>query len=411
MFISSSFVFAGETDLLIQKLIENGTLNAGDGQVLLTQTKEEMKKSIAQGKADNMPAWVQNLSLKGDIRVRYQTDQVVNAVNRDRARLRLRIGAVTRMQDGWSGGFGLATGARKTAVLPTAYAGGSQVDIVDGEPRSTNATFGDMLSKPALMVDYGYIQYEPNGIMTVKLGKFSNPIWQATDLLWDGDLNPDGVSVPLTFKINSGLNLFFTPSYFILDEISAANDPGLLSEQLGCDLIISETLSLKAAVAAYQSQFVKGGKLDNSAKTNTNGTAALRNDYNAVNPSLQLNMGEVFGYSLSIFGDFVTNPSTSTANAGSAIGIVFGAPKVASAGDWQVKALSRYLETDAFLDTLPDSDSYGGATNCKGYELIISYGLSPNVSLGIDYYSMDKITGASSTTPKSLTQVDLVLKF
>ncbi|OGS21248.1 MAG: hypothetical protein A3J83_06670 [Elusimicrobia bacterium RIFOXYA2_FULL_40_6] len=411
VFISSSFVFAGEVDLLVNKLVEKGVLDAGEGQTIMTETTEEMKKDIAKGKADTAPAWTQNISLKGDLRIRYQTDQAVNAANRDRMRLRLRIGAATRIVDNFNAGFGLATGGRKTAVLPAAYPASSQIDIVDGESRSTNYTFGDTLSKGGLMVDYAYLQYEPSSKYKILLGKFSNPLWQPTDLLWDTDLNPDGISLPLTFQAGNNLSLFVTPSYFVLDEIAASNDPGIFSVQPGFKLTLNENLSLKTAFVMYNTQFIKGGKLDNSAKTNTAGTVALRNEYNAMNPSIQFDILDLMGYSVSLFGDYVTNPSSNTANTGYCAGINFGAAKVANLGDWQVKALSRYLETDAWLDTFPDSDSYGGATNCQGYEAIFTYGLSANTSISIDYYSMDKITGKTATTPKTLTQVDLVMKF
>ena len=67
------------------------------------------------------------------------------------------------------------------------------------------------------------------------------------------------------------------------------------------------------------------------------------------------------------------------------------------------------LGKDAFIDAFPDSDRYGGATDAEGHEAIVEYGLSKNVTLGVDYYYARRIEAAAN--PEHLVQADLNLKF
>jgi len=68
--------------------------------------------------------------------------------------------------------------------------------------------------------------------------------------------------------------------------------------------------------------------------------------------------------------------------------------KVAVWKDWQAKYMYRSIGKDAVLDILPDSDAYGGFTDVKAHEYILSYGLAKNVTLDLDYYQADRIKAA-----------------
>ena len=70
--------------------------------------------------------------------------------------------------------------------------------------------------------------------------------------------------------------------------------------------------------------------------------------------------------------------------------------------------IDRHLKKDAWIDIFPDSDAYSGHTDVKGHELAFTYGVGKNVTLGIDYYYMERIKG---TGRRHLLQVDWKLKF
>ena len=57
--------FAGETDLLIQKLLEKNVLDGGEAQQLIAETKDEVSKNLATAKAENVPTWAQKITWSG----------------------------------------------------------------------------------------------------------------------------------------------------------------------------------------------------------------------------------------------------------------------------------------------------------------------------------------------------------
>ena len=107
--------YAGEVDILLQKLVEKGVLTAGEAQQIGTETTEQVKKEISEGRFSSLPLWIQNTKLKGDFRLRYQDDYAnaygsTKQVNKQRARFRLRLGLESKVNDKILVGIGLATG-------------------------------------------------------------------------------------------------------------------------------------------------------------------------------------------------------------------------------------------------------------------------------------------------------------
>ncbi len=78
--------------------------------------------------------------------------------------------------------------------------------------------------------------------------------------------------------------------------------------------------------------------------------------------------------------------------------------KVKKKGGWLFKYMFRRLERDAWLDVFPDSDSFGGKTDVQGHELVLEYGLTDGVVLGLDYYRMKRI---SHDDDQNVLQIDL----
>lgn len=391
---------AGESEMLINKLAEKGIISYGEAQQILIEGKEDDRKQLAKGAVAAIPKWIQNMSINGDLRIRQQNDWAASASNaRTRERLRLRVGMETRASENMKAAFGLATGGETI----------SGSSVIDAEPTSTNHTFGNGFSKAMLMVDYAFLEYTPLSWLTVTGGKMKagTQRWQASDLLWDTDINPDGFAI--TAKRDLGdINLFITGSWLIFNELNSAtlNNPDAYIAQPGIKIKLAEGKYAINAAVAYEQLNVNG------KNTGYFGTPLF--DYVCINPSAEIKVKEFIGpYSFGVFTDMVSNSDkeASSDNTGSAYGFKFGFEKVSEFGNWQVVFMKRSLGTNAWLNKLGDSDAYGGAANSTGYEAILSYGLTKAASLNIDYYSMDKITGASASTPKSLMQFDVVYKF
>jgi hypothetical protein len=233
-------------------------------------------------------------------------------------------------------------------------------------------------------------------------------------------LNPDGAALTLNYSmLDSKLNMFLMNSYFILDESSTyKSDPGIFTIQPGVSYKVLDNITVKAACAIYKPS-VKNYVLDNKSSTNSTSSAGgLKYEYNSVNPSAEVVMtGVPFVSMLGVFGDYVKSSEPSEKNIGYCFGTKFGAEKVAELGQWQVKYLNRKLEKDAFIDTMPDSDSYGGKTNMRGHEAILELGLARNTSILFDWYYTQNIASVANTRAatgrmqEKLLQIDLVTKF
>jgi len=389
---------AGELDRLVNELVEKGVLEAGKAQEILTLTEEEMRTEVNAGKSATLPKWIQTMGLKGDFRFRNQWEAAEDdTVSRMRQRIRFRLNGEAAVAQGFKVGFGLATGST--------------------DARSTNQTLENEFATKAIMLDYAYGNYTLPKYGNLMLGKFYNSsgIWAPTDYMWDGDIALEGLAGLFNYKM-----FFMNTGLYILDEAGKveniiADNPRMLILQPGVSLLQEGKYSLKVAAAYYHFNNVKDYSFDNATKTNSYYTSGSKNKlslgYNNFNLAVDAAIYEkVFPY-IGICFEMNQNleAESDTANSGLAFGVAFGAKKIKDKGQWQVKYLYRKLEKDAWLDFLPDSDTYGGKTDVKGSEIIVQYGLTKNVSLGLDYYKIENLRG--KIVPEQIIQTDIQFKF
>jgi hypothetical protein len=419
--------FAGEIDLLLQKLVDKGVLTGAEAQQVKTETQEQVKKEIAQGKFSSLPAWVQNTKLKGDFRLRYQDDYAKASNsgkqnNKQRARFRLRLGLESKVNDKLLVGVGLATGINTLASNGLTSADTS---------RSTNQTFGQGFGKAPISLDYAFAQYTPAPWATIVGGKFKNTLWEPGDLIWDTDINPVGASLKLNKNVNSAVSLFMNTGILTImeDTGSGYQAPTMFMIQPGVTLKVNDAINIKGAVSYNQAFSVKGKLLNGAAGTNSGYTlsgstvsGALLNDYTYINPALEASFKDPFkalGVGipyLALFGEYVQNieSSVKNRNTGYMLGFKFGAEKVENFGDWQFRYNYAMLGRDAVLDITPDSDRYGGKTGIRSHEGMLDFGLGKNTWLGLDYYYGWQIPGNFAQTqskPAQVFQLDWNMKF
>ncbi len=80
-------------------------------------------------------------------------------------------------------------------------------------------------------------------------------------------------------------------------------------------------------------------------------------------------------------------------NKGWTVKLGFGYTKPKKFGEWNFEASYRYLQSDAVLDALTDSDFHQGGTNNKGYTLQGTLGIYNNVTLSGKWLSANQISG------------------
>ena len=404
----ASFVQAGELDILVDKLVNKGILTRSEADQVLDETKKQVAADMAKAKSELSPTWAQKIKIKGDLRTRFQYERRETDTDaRERGRIRYRLGVEAKLADDLKVAAGLASGG--------------------DDPRSTNQTFQDTFETGDIRLDYAYAEYEP--IENVKLvgGKFpfKNYLWTPTDLLWDGDINPSGGSIHAEHALMDDVDVFLNTGVWVMDEHNKTDRPAPFLNYVQGGLKAKQgNMDATAAVTHYAFHGVKGACPDWSAGTNTGitgtgaggaCTGALMHDYDSVGASAEFGVAQLFGglpldidERIAVFGDFIHNVDPSDNANGWAAGVKFGNKKVAKS-KWQAKWLYAYLGRDAWPDAFPDSDRYGGRTDVKGHEVILNYGLTDNVTLGLDYYRSERIVAA--TNPEHLIQGDIVFKF
>jgi hypothetical protein len=392
---------AGEMEILLDKLVKKGVLTQGDADEIAKETKQaaaqkekaEQEKKQEDTKTAGVPDWVKNMKLGGDLRLRYQGEDRENdgSGTRSRGRIRLRLGAEAEPAENWTVGARLATGS--------------------GDPRSTNVTMENSFEMKQIRVDQAFARYRPLTWLSFVGGKFENPLFRPSDLLWDSDITPEGAALQLAYPVSKSVNLFFTGGFFLLDESASGKDPFMWALQPGVNWKITNDTNLKVAVAYYDFSNVKDSRLDYSANTNTLVGNRLRYGYSAPVVSAELGFDKLSTFMpyLGFFGEYTKNPDPSKDASAYIAGIKFGDKSVRNFGDWQFQYSYRRIEKDAWLDIFPDSDFYRGATNTLGHEGILTFGLTKNVNLTLDYYNARQVRGSKNT--EHLIQADLNLRF
>ena len=329
-----------------------------------------------------IPDWIANTKIYGDIRLRQQWDMVDGKDDRSRQRIRFRINGENEIGDRLKIGYGLATGGT--------------------DPRSTNQTLDNNFETPDIRLNNAYVEFAVLDSLRMWGGKYSgikHAIWRPTDMLWDSDITPEGAG--LRYKSD---HVFANAGYLIVDENKNGSDPGMGYAQAGGIIKLSDSVKLKAASIWYIPSSVQGSVMDHSAGSNsTNEFGGLLYDFNVVEGSLELSAADFITLDkAALIADYAVNTDPDDDNIAWDAGFKFKKSFVS------FKYNYRYIENDAFVDAYPDSDAYGGATGVKGHEAEVKFAVYENTSFNIDAYHLTEIDG---NRDHDVIQFDLVVKF
>ncbi len=475
-------------------------------QTVRNSIRDEIKQELMADerehawRARQAPEWTETFRPFGDIRARYEgiffpegNDNTgafpnFNAINtgapfdtsgtlfspqynvdqdRNRARLRVRVGADLRLGDGFTGGIRLATGDSNSPVSPNQSLGGS----------------GGNFSKYQIWLDRAFLAYdvvkEEDRELSLVLGRFDNPFF-STEVMWDDDLGFDGLAARGRFAVNDCVSVFGAAGLFPVyntDLNFASNQPSkfesqdkwLYGAQAGIEWKISKDLKAKFGAAYYDFQNIEGElstpfvPLGPNDAGNTDATRpsfaqrgntymALRNIIpTAANGFGTTNQWQYYGLAtpfqvltltgrldyeaydpirFALTGEFMKNLAFDANNigakavnnrVGSGTGVfdggdtawnlsfLFGRTAMDQRGDWIAGIGYRYVESDAVVDGFTDSDFGGGGTNVQGFTIGGAMALSPNVRVGLKWMSSDEVSGPPLST--DTLQFDINSKF
>lgn len=182
------------------------------------------------------------VALSGDVRVRYEhttTDEGIP--ERDRGVVRARLNAQYSLSPNIAFGLRVATG-----------------DLTD--PRTTDVTLGDFAHKLQANLDRVFVTVR-GGPVALTAGRMPNP-FVASELAWDGDVNPHGVAGELVLPKIGRLTPSVTSMLFVVDELTAASDSTMLGTQVLGKLKLSPAATLTLGGAYYDYRMLTLSKSD-----------------------------------------------------------------------------------------------------------------------------------------------------
>ena len=138
----------------------------------------------------------------GDVRLRGELDRNSKTIDgskrddRDRLRYRLR--------------FGLNYDVNKNFRFGASVRSGHPAN-----QQSPHVTIGDEFEIDDISIDKIFIKYTSDKGIWIWGGKNDMPFWTQNELLWNNNVNPEGLATGLIFKLNEKSNLIPVIGYFI----------------------------------------------------------------------------------------------------------------------------------------------------------------------------------------------------
>ena len=492
---------------------------ATKGEIRVTYVPQFVRKQIAdQVRAQVMdetrnegwaqpgalPEWTKRFHLYGDLRVRYERDSFSkgnydNFVNfqginqgspfdiegysngtvgappflnstqdRDRARVRARIGVQAQIDDWLTADVRISTGADQGPVTPN----------------QTQGAPGDF-AKYAAYIDRANFTGTPLPGLTLYAGRFNNP-FSTTDLIFYNELGFDGIAGTYNHQVTQDTSAYISGGVFpILNtafDFSTNNSAKysstnayLFGVQGGGQWQIQPDILAKLGIGFFDFNGVQGAVSNpcstqpgNSYNCSSDATRfpyeqfgntvyAIRDIVPINGNALTSSDPQYFGLAsrfavleahprveistydpidVALDGEFIKNLAYNRAailahgpssgpigpqnNLGSNnlyqggdTGFILrgqlGSLQIHKRWDWNIMAAYKYVETDATLDSITDADFHLGGTNAKGYILTGSLGIAKDTFVSLRYFSASVISGPPDSN--QVFQVDLQSSF
>lgn len=306
--------------------------------------------------ADAAPS---RLKIAGDLRVRAQGDYGnPRAQDRNSASVRGRLGATWDINDFVSVGGRLVTG-----------------DFDD--PNSTDVAISNWDDKFRVSLDLAYTRLNFRETQ-VYFGKMPLP-FAHTELVWDNDVNPQGVSATYKHALGNGGALRANGLFFLVDEQATGPESTMLGGQLGYDSPAFGDWKFDASASYYHYTLdsLAGADAGDFRSNLRKPDGSYLSDFHLGD----LLVGATYGgfgerFPLRIVGDYVRNFGAATsADTGYSLDLLFG--RTSAPGDWRVGYGYSVAQTDAVLAAF-SHDNTGIATNYRQHLLAADYVFAPN---------------------------------
>lgn len=338
--------------------------------------------------------WTETVTVKGDMRYRHEMIDAEGKESRTRHRIRARVALDAALDEDLSVHFRFASGS--------------------DDPVSTNQSLDGAFTTKGFGLDRAYFAWKhADSGVKVTGGKIKNPFYAPakTELLWDGDLNPEGASVHLV--TDGATRVFFNAAGLFVDERSGssgnAKNASLMGGQAGL-VTRGDGYWITVGGGAFRYANLDGALfMDDDEGVffgNTSVDDGFASGFQLIEAFVELGF-DAGGTPVVVFADFVTNNDADDHEQG----YLFGAKlnKTKAPGSWDARWTYREVQADAVMGAFTDSDFIGGGTDGKGHEINVGYQFATKAKLGLSYFINKK--GLDDSVDYNRFMADLKFKF
>jgi hypothetical protein len=329
-----------------------------------------------------------NLTFYGDLRLRYELDwdsQTAAGVpreDRNRGRLRGRLGFNYQIADAWSAGARVRTGDSRSQQ----------------SPHLTFVSDDGMRDELDFVLDRYFVQYK-RGPFTGWGGRNTSPFWQQNELFWDEDVTPTGLAGTCDTRVGEGTLSSIVGAFYLPDGGYDLNGQMLAGQ-------------VKYALPVKPSQFIfAGGLYFMNGEEGANNLLSRNGerDYLIGQASAQWSMpiGKVpLTLGVDVMKNFLNYDAGDVApfpasDDDETFGFVLSAllGQLKQRNDWLVGYYYSHIETFAVNASYAQDDwvRFGtgpqtASSDFKGHEIRVAYALSKNINLMARVYLVEAIT-------------------
>ncbi|HEX7952686.1 MAG TPA: putative porin [Burkholderiales bacterium] len=480
LFSASAAPAFADMETLLDKLHEKGVLSDEDYEQMRTEARADRRaqalKDTQQAEATEkakqaspaslkVPEALKSMELYGDLRLRYENriaraaSDAATSEERQRWRYAFRLGLRGDVNEDFFYGIRLDTGT---------YGRSAWVTMADDNTASsTGKAAQSNKTNDAVAVGLAFIGWKPTDWMQVVAGRQSNPLFTSS-MVWDPDINPEGLTEKFNYKLNDNATLFATAGQYLYSQIGKRSgawtggllnspNPGLGTSQstmlfateVGGTYKFAADTTTKAAVNYYKYRFTDQDTVFNSDFQGTGGVAAdlgVRN-LQVVEIPLEFRF-PVSSLSGAVFGEYAWNidgkkraaasatPQNDGENKAMMIGLSLASSSVpqglsagptlgssAKKGTWEIRTYYQRVQQFALDPNMIDSDFFE-RTNMEGYFLAGAYSPANGIITTLRYGNAKRLNDTMGTggfnddsadvgtiNKYSLIQADLTLKF
>ena len=324
--------------------------------------------------------------MEGDLRLRYESIRKDPGEDIERERYRGRFGFNANLGDSLEFGVRFATG--------------------DGDPASNNLNFGESISFDNIRVDRAYVGWSASDRFQLTVGKMKNPFFRSGDtpLMWDSDVNPEGLAA----KFESGV-FFGSIGGFQLDYRDDGVESWLYAAQAGAGFDIAGASTVTAGIGWFDYTDIAGRAPlygGNARGNSLDAGGNYLNDYDILELFAEYET-KVGRWAVVAFVEWTHNTRAAAADTAYSVGVNVGNAAEPGTAEWSWEW--RDTEADALIGVLTDSDLADGRTDSRGHALKGAYRLTNYMSIGATLIFSEY--GGFNASPTDFDRVMLDVEF